>query len=158
MFSSDNVPFLTVQRPAPINSGARKPNPGTRRAPPLRNANNRRQDDGRLAAALNNAGAAQTTVRNNNNTNNPGIAIKGTSSGPFTVVGSNFAPGTTAADIQSAVEPIAGQTLSCFVTSERHTVTAEITFDERWSAENAIANFHNQKVFPNPIRLFRCHS
>lgn len=62
------------------------------------------------------------------------------------MVGSNFAPGTTAADIQSAVEPIAGQTLSCLVTSNRPTVVAEIVFAERSSAEAVIANFHNQKV------------
>lgn len=80
--------------------------------------------------------------------NNPaGMSIKGTSSGPFTVVGSNFAPGTTAADIQSALEPMVGApVLSCVVTSHRPAVTAEIVFEERWPAENVIANFHNQRV------------
>lgn len=65
------------------------------------------------------------------------------------MVGSNFAPGTTAADIQSAIEPIVGQTLSCLVTSSLPTVSAEIVFAERWAAETTIANFHNQKV-PRP--------
>jgi hypothetical protein len=75
-----------------------------------------------------------------------GLTIRGASSGPFVVIGSNFAPGTTAADIQSALEPLTGQILSCWVTSQHPTVTAEITFAEKLSAENAIANFHNQKV------------
>lgn len=62
------------------------------------------------------------------------------------MIGSNFAPGTTAADIQSAIEPLSGQILSCWITSQHPTVTAEITFADKWSAENAIANFHNRKV------------
>lgn len=44
------------------------------------------------------------------------------------------------------MEPVAGQTLNCFIVSQRPTVSAEIVFAERWSAENAIANFHNQRV------------
>lgn len=62
------------------------------------------------------------------------------------VIGSNFAPGTTAADIQSTLEPMSGQILKCWVTSHEPTVTAEITFAEKWAAENAIANLHNQRV------------
>jgi hypothetical protein len=75
-----------------------------------------------------------------------GITIRGAGSGSFVVIGSNFAPGTTAADIQSAIEPLSGQILSCWIVSQHPTVTAEITFADKWSAENAIANFHNQKV------------
>lgn len=105
-------------------------------------AHNRRNNNDRLAAAINNDTTGQATVRDTS----VGIAIKGTSSGPFTVVGSNFAPGTTAADIQSALEPVAGETMSCYVVSQRPAVTAEIVFAERWSAENAVANFHNQRV------------
>lgn len=84
----------------------------------------------------------QSTIRDNTG----GMAIKGASSGPFVIVGNNFAPGTTAADIQSALEPIAGSILNCWIISQYPTVSAEITFAERWSAENTIANFHNQKV------------
>ncbi|KAF7717322.1 Uncharacterized protein PECH_002015 [Penicillium ucsense] len=74
-----------------------------------------------------------------------GISIKG-SSGPFVVVGSNFAPGTTAADIQSVIEPVAGPMLTCRVISHHPGVTAEFAFAERWCAENAVANFHNQRA------------
>lgn len=73
------------------------------------------------------------------------MTIKG-ASGPFVVIGSNFAPGTTAADIQSAIEPISGPMLTCRVTSHHPTVTAEFAFGEKWCAENAVANFHNQRV------------
>lgn len=74
------------------------------------------------------------------------MTIKGAGSGPSVVVGSNFAPGTTAADIQAALEPVAGPVLSCWVITQHPAVSAEITFAERQSADSAIANFHNQRV------------
>jgi hypothetical protein len=92
-------------------------------------------------SALNPANG-QATVRNTTG----GISIKGTGSESFVVVGKNFAPGTTAADIQSAIEPVSGKIVSCWVTSHQPTVTAEITFQEKSSAEKAVANFHNQRV------------
>lgn len=85
----------------------------------------------------------QSNIRDNSG----GLAIKGASSGPFVIVGSNFAPGTTAADIQSALEPLSGPVLNCWITSQYPAVTAEIAFAEKWSAENIVANFHNQKVW-----------
>ncbi|KAL4913266.1 hypothetical protein BDW62DRAFT_192884 [Aspergillus aurantiobrunneus] len=101
----------------------------------------RRPDEDRLVSALNPANG-QATVRNTAG----GINIKGASSAPPVVIGSNFAPGTTAADIQSAIEPVSGKILSCWVTSQKPTVTAEITFAEKSGAENAVANFHNQRA------------
>lgn len=62
------------------------------------------------------------------------------------MVGSNFAPGTTAADIQTALEPVAGEIVSCRITSQYPIVTAEIACAERSGAENVVAKFHNKKV------------
>lgn len=76
---------------------------------------------------------------------NSGLSIKG-ASGPFVVVGSNFAPGTTAADIQSSLEPVTGPMLSCRVISHSPAVMAEITYAEKWSAESTVANFDNQRA------------
>ncbi|KAB8256459.1 S-adenosyl-L-methionine-dependent methyltransferase [Aspergillus pseudonomiae] len=101
----------------------------------------RRPDEDRLMSALNPA-SGQATVRDGP----VGLSIKGAGSGPFVVVGSNFAPGTTAADIQSALEPVTGNILRCWVTSQHPTVSAEVTFAEKWAAESAIANFHNQRA------------
>ncbi|KAE8384826.1 hypothetical protein BDV23DRAFT_166104 [Aspergillus alliaceus] len=101
----------------------------------------RRPDEDRLMSALNPA-KGQATVRDGST----GLSIKGAGSGPFVVVGGNFAPGTTAADIQSAMEPVTGEILRCWVTSQHPTVTAEVTFAEKWAAESAIANFHNQRA------------
>ncbi|KAF9886693.1 hypothetical protein FE257_011207 [Aspergillus nanangensis] len=104
-------------------------------------ANKRRPDENRLMSALN-PGSGQANVRSGA----AGLSIKGASSGPFVVLGSNFAPGTTAADIQSAVEPVTGQILNCWITSQHPAVTAEISFAEKSAAEGAIANFHNQRA------------
>ncbi|OJI83977.1 hypothetical protein ASPTUDRAFT_120521 [Aspergillus tubingensis CBS 134.48] len=117
--------------PAPARQGARQ-----NARPP----NKRRPDENRLLSALNPA-SGQANVRNGG-----GLSIKGKGSGPFVVVGSNFAPGTTAADIQSALEPVSGPILRCWVTAQHPVVTAEITFAERQAAEGAVANFHNQRA------------
>lgn len=73
------------------------------------------------------------------------ISIRGIA-GPYLVIGSNFAPGTTAADIQSAMVPSGGEMQSCKVTSYHPTVTAEMVFAEKASADAVIATFNNKKV------------
>lgn len=62
------------------------------------------------------------------------------------VIGSNFAPGTTAADIESAMIPSAGEMQSCRLMSATPTVIAEMVFTEKHNAESVIANFNNKKV------------
>ncbi|KAH2257965.1 hypothetical protein KXW14_000128 [Aspergillus fumigatus] len=118
-------------QPAPVRAADSQP----------KRASKRRPDEERLLSALNPANG-QSTVRDNP----VGITIRGAGSGSFVVIGSNFAPGTTAADIQSAIEPLSGQILSCWITSQHPTVTAEITYADKWAAEKAIANFHNQRA------------
>ncbi|KGO77030.1 hypothetical protein PITC_005550 [Penicillium italicum] len=73
------------------------------------------------------------------------MTIKG-ASGPFFVVGRNFAPGTTAADIQSALEPITGPMLSCQIVASQPSVVAEFAYAEKTAAELSVANFHNQRA------------
>ena len=66
--------------------------------------------------------------------------------GPYVVIASNFAPGTTAADIEAAMQPIGGEVRSCKLASASPTVMAELIFEEKEGAENVIATFNNQKV------------
>ncbi|EAW13852.1 uncharacterized protein ACLA_068800 [Aspergillus clavatus NRRL 1] len=128
--------------PKPTKKNNRTPSAPARPVPTQpKRVNKRRPDEDRLLSALNPA-SGQATVRDNQ----VGMTIRGAGSGPFVVVGSNFAPGTTAADIQSALEPVSGPIMSCWITSQHPTVTAEITLAEKWSAENVIANFHNQRA------------
>ncbi len=77
----------------------------------------------------------------------PGISIRGAATGgPCTVIASNFAPGTTAADIEAVMSPIGGETLGCRLLSSNPTVMVELQFVSREGAENVIATFNNQKV------------
>ncbi|CAI7585889.1 unnamed protein product [Penicillium bialowiezense] len=84
-------------------------------------------------------GNANPQPRNNRNN----LSIKG-ASGPFVVIAQNFAPGTTAADIQAALEPTTGHMLSCRVTASSPNVSAELTYADKSAAELVIANFHHQ--------------
>ena len=79
-----------------------------------------------------------------------GISIRGLA-GPYVVVGSNFAPGTTSADIESAMTPIGGEMTSCRIITSSPTVIAEMVFTDKDGAENVIATFNNEKV-----RKFSC--
>ena len=73
------------------------------------------------------------------------INIRG-AAGPYCVVASNFAPGTTAADIESVMAPIGGAMLGCKLISSLPTVIVEMVFVERSGADNVIAMFNNKKV------------
>ena len=75
------------------------------------------------------------------------MSIRGMAhAGPFVVIASNFAQGTTAADIEAAMTPIGGQVTSCHVIAANPTVIAELVFPEREGAENVIATFNNSRV------------
>ncbi|KAK8231552.1 hypothetical protein HDK77DRAFT_65679 [Phyllosticta capitalensis] len=64
-----------------------------------------------------------------------------------TVVASNFAPGTTAADIEAVMaSEIKGEVLGCRLTSARPTVIAEMQLSERADAEDIIVKFNNRKA------------
>lgn len=76
---------------------------------------------------------------------NQEISIRGTAS-PYVVIGSNFAPGTTAADIESAMVPNGGEMQSCRIITASPTVMAEMVFTEKSSAESVISTFNNKKV------------
>lgn len=73
-----------------------------------------------------------------------GMTIRGLA-GPYTIIAENFAIGTTAEDIQSAMAPIGGPILKCTVNGD-NPVTSEITFESKEGADNVIAQFHGQIV------------
>ncbi|KAF3484208.1 uncharacterized protein GIQ15_03532 [Arthroderma uncinatum] len=86
------------------------------------------------------------TKSNRTQEQEPGLNIKGRASGPCIVIGSNFAPGTTAEDIESAFSPTGGDILQCRLTKTFPSVTAELVFAERQGAENVVATFNSQKA------------
>lgn len=72
-----------------------------------------------------------------------GMIIRGLA-GPYVVMAQNFAPGTTAADIESAMTPIGGLIESCQIIKAHPLVIAEIIFESRGGAEKVIEMFNNQ--------------
>ena len=78
------------------------------------------------------------------------MSIKGMATpaqaGPYVVVASNFAPGTTAEDIEAAMQPVGGEITSCRLISASPTVMVEMIFVNKDDAENVIATFNGQKV------------
>jgi hypothetical protein len=103
--------------------------------------NNRTYD--KFAGVLNARGPAAGTRSNDA----PGFSIRGVATGgPCTVIASNFAPGTTAADIEAVMVPVGGETLGCRLISASPTVMVELQFASKEGAENVVATFNNQKV------------
>jgi hypothetical protein len=125
-------------KPAPVTNGRSRGNNGRKdRINPDQVWKALQSDNGNVIAQPR-ASAPGGNTRNN-------ISIKG-ASGPFVVVGQNFAPGTTAADIQSALEPVTGPMLSCRIIASSPNVVAEFAYAEKSAAELVVANYHNQRV------------
>lgn len=81
-----------------------------------------------------------------------GLSIKGMA-GPFVVRASNFAPGTTAEDIKTALMGL-GKINSCIILSANPTVLAEIVFDKKEAADACVAKYNNQIADGRRIHLF----
>ena len=105
--------------------------------------------NGRLHAAINNSAASpalnnQFNIINGSNTSK-GLSIRGLA-GPYVVMAKNFAYGTTAADIESAMTSVGGIVLSCRLIAQRPSVIAEIVFESKEGADNVVETFNNQNV------------
>lgn len=79
-----------------------------------------------------------------------GINIRGMGEAPatFTVIAQNFAPGTTAADIEAVLtpEPAEAGLIRCRLVASNPTVIAELVLSKRTTADTIIATFNNKKV------------
>ncbi|KAG8530028.1 uncharacterized protein KY384_005510 [Bacidia gigantensis] len=81
------------------------------------------------------------------------ISIRG-AAGPYVVIASNFAPGTTAADIESAMVPSGGELQGCRIITASPTVMAEMLFSEKQSAESVIGTFNNKKADGRMLHVY----
>ncbi|KXH41347.1 hypothetical protein CNYM01_12739 [Colletotrichum nymphaeae SA-01] len=130
------------------------------------NNNSRRraeQKAARVAAAMERSGAMadvqMTSVANVVSTGpaiKQGLSIRGLA-GPFAVMAQNFAPGTTAADIESAMTPVGGEMLDCRIIKTTPLILAEMVFATKEGGDAVISTFNNQtadgriiKVYPKP--------
>lgn len=131
--------------------GARITAPGNHAAPanaPKGPARNQRKN-ARRAAALERMDVDPTVQQQANVRAAPaqskGISIRGLA-GPFTVMAQNFAPGTTAADIESAMTPIGGEMESCRIIKTNPFIMAEMVFLSKEGGERVIETFNDKTV------------
>ncbi|KAK3696185.1 hypothetical protein LTR37_018087 [Vermiconidia calcicola] len=83
-----------------------------------------------------------------------GISFKGAASGPHTVVAQNFAPGTTAADIESVMLDAGGPMTSCRLVASNPTVIAEMVFTEKSDGDKVIDTFNGKKADGRPLYVY----
>lgn len=74
-----------------------------------------------------------------------GMTIRGLA-GPYVLLAQNFAPGTTAADIESAMTLVGGLILKCRILKTHPITIAEIEFETKEGADRVIESFNNQLV------------
>jgi hypothetical protein len=83
------------------------------------------------------------------------VSIRGIA-GPFSVLAQNFAPGTSAADVENAFTRVGGQILKCVVLKTEPFVLVEAVFARREGGELAINKFDGVMVccrLSNPLFL-----
>lgn len=134
----------------PNGPAARARGPGPNRPASASQLDRNSKTYDKFASALNRNVPPPARISNpnpNSNNDSTGFNIRGVANGgPYTVVASNFAPGTTAADIEAVMAPHAGETLGCRILSPGPTVMVELQVVTKEGAENVIATFNNQKV------------
>ena len=74
-----------------------------------------------------------------------GFSIKGIA-GPAIVQAANFAPGTSAADIESAMMTVVGKVLKTTLIATSPTVIAEVVMESREAANAVVSTFNGQTV------------
>ncbi|KAL8285280.1 hypothetical protein RB600_009640 [Gaeumannomyces tritici] len=99
--------------------------------------------------------AANVTTRAANTTSNRGggISIRGLA-GPPVVMAQNFAPGTTAADIESAFTPYGGIVSRCRLLKTSPIIIAEIVFEDPNGAQRVIDQFNNQVADGRLLKVY----
>ncbi|KAG6002118.1 hypothetical protein E4U21_003444 [Claviceps maximensis] len=128
-------------------SGVNKPNSAARKRFP-RNS--------KLAAAFDKMDADQVNVVPSSTARETvpmGMTIRGLA-GLYAVMGQNFAPGTTAADIESAMTPVGGEMTSCKIIKTSPFVLAEMVFSSREGGERVIETFNNKIADGRIIKMY----
>ncbi|EPE06169.1 pentatricopeptide repeat protein [Ophiostoma piceae UAMH 11346] len=99
----------------------------------------------------------QQPQRQQQTNNASGLSIRGIAAAvnePLVIMAQNFAPGTTAADIESAMTPVGGLVSSCRILKTTPLVIAEIMFESREGAERVIATFNNQTADGRVLHVY----
>ncbi|KAI1505559.1 hypothetical protein F5X99DRAFT_248444 [Biscogniauxia marginata] len=150
----------TAQRPQPNSLAARIHAPGTTLPKPRPGpANVRPNRAAKLANAFNRTASSPATAQQQMNVQPPtqpagqGMSIRGLA-GPFAIMAQNFAPGTTAADIESAMTPVGGLINSCRLVKTHPLVIAEIVLESKEGADRVIQTFNNQTADGRTLHVY----
>ncbi|KAG8626774.1 hypothetical protein KVT40_005719 [Elsinoe batatas] len=82
------------------------------------------------------------------------ISIRG-AAGPYTVVAENFAPGTSAADIETVISGTGGPMESCELSKSDHvSVTAEMVFLDKKKVDEVVSTFNGQKADGFELKVY----
>lgn len=73
------------------------------------------------------------------------LSIRG-AAGPFCVVARNFDPGTSAADVESVMQPVGGDIVGSKLVATEPTVVVELLFVSKVGAESVVSTFNNRRV------------
>ncbi|KAI0526453.1 hypothetical protein F5B22DRAFT_158779 [Xylaria bambusicola] len=145
-----------AQKPAPNSLAARVHAPGTTLPKNRSGAQNTRSNrTSKLADAYTRAAASNNAQQINvvDPQDGRGITIKGLA-GPFAVLAQNFAPGTTAADIESALTPVGGLISNCRLLKTHPIVIAEIVFESKEGADRVIQSFDKQTADGRTLSVY----
>ncbi|KAM5345526.1 hypothetical protein ACJ41O_011387 [Fusarium nematophilum] len=82
-----------------------------------------------------------------------GMTIRGLA-GPISIMAQNFAPGTTAADIESAMTPVGGEMLSCRIVKTKPIMIVEMSFASREGGERVIETFNDKTADGRIIKVY----
>ncbi|KAK0385771.1 hypothetical protein NLU13_6948 [Sarocladium strictum] len=74
--------------------------------------------------------------------------------GPFCVMAQNFAKGTTAADVESAMTPVGGPMESCRIVKTEPFILVEMLFASKEGGERVIETFNNQTADGKIIKVW----
>jgi len=82
-----------------------------------------------------------------------GLTIRGLA-GPFAVMAQNFAPGTSAADIESAMTPVGGEMESCRIVKTSPLLIVEMVFASREGGERVIETFNDKTADGRLLKVY----
>ncbi|TQV92568.1 RNA-binding protein, rrm type [Cordyceps javanica] len=114
--------------------------------------NGRSQDRGKSAAARGHINVRAPPPQQQQQ-QEQGISIRGIA-GPFAVMGQNFAPGTSPADVESAMTPIGGEMVHCAVVKTQPFLMMEMVFASKEGAERVMETFNNKTADGRILKVY----
>ncbi|UKZ78216.1 hypothetical protein TrVFT333_005951 [Trichoderma virens FT-333] len=146
--TSANVPLSSrITLPGAAGNGAPKKTGAQKKAARLAAALDRMETDDSVRQQVN-------VVRNGKSQRpDAGMTIRGLA-GPFAIMGQNFAPGTTAADVESAMTPVGGEMISCEIVKTQPFMIVEMVFASREGGERVIETFNNKTADGRILKVY----